>query len=271
MQIISSAKDLETFLQQYEEINFVPTMGNLHAGHLSLVSEASQHNGITLVSIFVNPLQFAPSEDLDIYPRTEKQDLKKLEKINCDAVFCPEPDFANRAKKLHANAELSNKLCGISRPHFFHGVISILNHFFQLIKPKNVFFGLKDYQQYLIVKDFLTQSTLKTNIYGVPIVREPDGLAMSSRNNLLTPDQRRIAAKLSLILKDTALQAKIKNLEYLRFEGIKRLEELNFKVDYFSFCNSSTLEEIEEFEKNTLLAIAVTLGGVRLIDNFLIQ
>ena len=271
MQIIRSVKDLETFLQQYEDINFVPTMGNLHAGHLSLVSEANKYDGISLVSIFVNPLQFAPNEDLDIYPRTEKQDLKELEKINCDTVFCPEPNFAEGAKKLNANADLSKKLCGISRPHFFHGVISILNHFFQLIKPKNVFFGLKDYQQYLIVKDFLTQSTLKTNIHGVPIVREPDGLAMSSRNNLLTPDQRLIAAKLSVILKDTAHQAKIKNLEYLRVEGIKTLEELNFKVDYFSFCNSSTLEEIDEFEANTLLAIAVNLGGVRLIDNFLIQ
>ena len=271
MQIIRSSKDLETFLQQHEEINFVPTMGNLHAGHLSLVSEANKYDGITLVSIFVNPLQFAPNEDLDIYPRTEKQDLKELEKINCDSVFCPEPNFAEGAKELFANAELSNKLCGISRPHFFHGVISILNHFFQLIKPKNVFFGLKDYQQYLIVKDFLTKSTLKTNIHGVPIVREPDGLAMSSRNNLLTPDQRLIAAKLSIILKDTAHQAKIKNLEYLRVKGINALEELNFKVDYFSFCNSSTLEEIDEFEANTLLAIAVNLGGVRLIDNFLIQ
>ena len=123
----------------------------------------------------------------------------------------------------------------------------------------------------MIVKDFLTQSTLKTNIHGVQIVREPDGLAMSSRNNLLTPDQRLIAAKLSVILKDTAHQARIKNLEYLRVEGIKTLEELNFKVDYFSFCNSSTLEEIDKFEANTLLAIAVNLGGVRLIDNFLIQ
>ena len=271
MQIIRSVKDLETFLQQYEDINFVPTMGNLHAGHLSLISEANKYDGITLVSIFVNPLQFAPNEDLDIYPRTEKQDLKELEKINCDSVFCPEPNFAEGAKELFANAELSNKLCGISRPHFFHGVISILNHFFQLIKPKNVFFGLKDYQQYLIVKDFLTQSTLQTNIHGVPIVREPDGLAMSSRNNLLTPDQRLIAAKLSVILKDTAHQAKTKNLKYLRVEGIKILEELNFKVDYFLFCNSSTLEEIYEFEANTLLAIAVNLGGVRLIDNFLIQ
>ena len=271
MQIISSANDLETFLQQYEEINFVPTMGNLHAGHLSLVSEANKYDGITLVSIFINPLQFAPNEDLKIYPRTEKQDLKELEKINCDAVFCPEPDFAEGAKKLLANADLSKKLCGISRPHFFHGVISILNHFFLLIKPKNVFFGLKDYQQYLIVKDFLTQSTFKTNIHGVPIVREPDGLAMSSRNNLLTPDQRLIAAKLSVILKDTAHQAKIKNLEYLKVKGIKTLEKLNFKVDYFSFCNSSTLEEIHEFEANTLLAIAVNLGGVRLIDNFIIQ
>ena len=271
MQIISSVKDLETFLQQYEEINYVPTMGNLHAGHLSLVSEANKYDGITLVSIFVNPLQFAPNEDLDIYPRTEKQDLKELEKINCDAVFCPEPDFAEGAKKLYANAELSNKLCGISRPHFFHGVISILNHFFQLIKPKNVFFGLKDYQQYLIVKDFLTKSTLNTNIHGVPIVRESDGLAMSSRNNLLKSNQRIIAAKLSGILKETAHQAKIENLEYLRVEGIKKLEECNFKVDYFSFCNSSTLEEINEFEANTLLAVAVNLEGVRLIDNFLIQ
>ena len=271
MQIINSAKDLDKFLQQSKEINFVPTMGNLHAGHLSLVSEANKYNGITLVSIFVNPLQFAPNEDLDIYPRTEKQDLIKLENANCDAVFFPEPNFAEGAKKLYANSELSKKLCGISRPHFFHGIISILNHFFQLIKPKNVFFGFKDYQQFLIVKDFLDKSKLDTEIHGVPIVREPDGLAMSSRNNLLNPDQRLVASELSSILKNTAQQIHTRNLEYLKVEAIKKLEELDFEVDYFSFCNSNTLEEIDEFEPNTLLAVAVNLGGVRLIDNFLIK
>ena len=271
MQIINSVKDLDKFLKQSNEINFVPTMGNLHAGHLSLVSEANKYNGITLVSIFVNPLQFAPNEDLDIYPRTEKKDLIELEKVNCDAVFFPEPDFSEGTKKLYANSELSKKLCGISRPHFFHGVISILNHFFQLIQPKNVFFGFKDYQQYLIVKDFLEKSKMRINIHGVPIVREPDGLAMSSRNNLLTPDQRLVAAKLSIILKNTAQQIKTRNLKYLKVEGKKKLEELNFEVDYFSFFNSNTLEEIDEIETNTLLALAVNLGGVRLIDNFLIK
>ena len=130
MKVLYSLNDLDQFLESFNEINFVPTMGNLHAGHLKLVTEASKLQGTTLASIYVNPLQFGPNEDLDIYPRTLDKDLIELERIGCDAVFCPASDFAKNAIKLTANPILSTKLCGISRPHFFDGVISILNHFF---------------------------------------------------------------------------------------------------------------------------------------------
>ncbi len=271
MYVLNSLNDLNQFLESSEAINFVPTMVNLHDGHLKLVAEANKFHGVTLASIYVNPLQFGPNEDLDIYPRSLDQDLTYLENISCDAVFCPKSDFAKDAPKLSANLLLSKKLCGISRPHFFDGVISILNHFFQLIKPNNVFFGLKDYQQYLIVKDFLINSDLNIDIHGVPTQREEDGLAMSSRNNLMSSQQRLNAKHLPVILKDIAQRSKHENLTDLKIEGIQRLEKLNFSVDYFLFCNSTNLEELLEFEPDTLVAIAVKLGNVRLIDNFIIQ
>ncbi len=246
-------------------------MGNLHDGHLSLVTEAKKFSGATLVSIYVNPLQFAPNEDLEKYPRTLENDLRKLKACSCDAVFCPDIDFAKNARKLLANPFLANKLCGISRPHFFDGVISILNHFFELIHPQNTFFGLKDYQQYLIVKDFLNQSDLNTSLHGKSIVREPDGLAMSSRNNLLTPNQRVIAKNLSHILNDISENIMNNSFQDLRDQSIKKLTDLGFEVDYLSFCNSTSLEEISKFEANTLVALAAKLGTVRLIDNILIK
>ena len=271
MKVFNSLNDLDQFLNSCGEVNFVPTMGNLHDGHLKLVTEANKFEGVTLASIYVNPLQFGPNEDLDVYPRTLDQDLKHLETISCDAVFCPAPDFAKNAIKISANSMLSKKLCGISRPHFFDGVITILNHFFQLVRPNNVFFGLKDYQQYLIVKDFLVNSNLNIDIYGVQTQREEDGLAMSSRNNLMSSQQRANAKHLPIILKEIAQRSQHENLANLKIEGIQRLEELNFNVDYFLFCNSTTLEELVEFEPNTIVAVAVKLGNVRLIDNFIIQ
>ncbi len=271
MKVLNSLNDLDKFLSTCGEINFVPTMGNLHEGHLKLVTEANKFDGVTLASIYVNPLQFGPNEDLDIYPRTLDQDLIHLETIACDAVFCPASDFAKNAKKFSANSILSKKLCGISRPHFFDGVITILNHFFQLIRPNNVFFGLKDYQQYLIVKDFLINSNFNIEIHGVPTQREEDGLAMSSRNNLMSSQQRANAKHLPVILKEIAQRSMYENLVDLKTEAIERLEKLNFKVDYFLFCNSITLEEIFEIKPNTLLAIAAKLGNVRLIDNLIIK
>ena len=271
MQIINSTKDLDYFVQNNHDINFVPTMGNLHEGHLSLVHEANAFSGVTLVSIYVNPLQFGPNEDLAIYPRTLDVDLEKLKANSCDAVFHPDTNFAKDTKKLLANPLLAKKLCGISRPHFFDGVVSILNHFFELIHPKNTFFGLKDYQQFLIVKDFLNQSNLDIAIHGVDIVRERDGLAMSSRNNLLTPNQRLIAKNLSLILNDIYVNIGKHSLSNLRDQNIKKLTNLGFDVDYLSFCDSTSLEEISEIKPNTLVAIAAKLETVRLIDNILIK
>jgi len=198
-------------------------------------------------------------------------DLEKLKANSCDAVFHPDTNFAKDTKKLPANPLLVKKLCGISRPHFFDGVVSILNHFFELIHPKNTFFGLKDYQQFLIVKDFLNQSNLDIAIHGVDIVRERDGLAMSSRNNLLTPNQRLIAKNLSLILNDIYVNIGKYSLSNLRDQNIKKLTNLGFDVDYLSFCDSTSLEEISEIKPNTLVAIAAKLETVRLIDNILIK
>jgi Panthothenate synthetase len=223
-------------------------MGNLHEGHLSLVDASNKFTGVTLTSIFVNPLQFAPNEDLEIYPRSLEEDIKKLRIRSCDAVFCPELNLSKNIVKLSANPLLAKKLCGISRPHFFDGVISILNYFFRLIHPANTFFGLKDYQQYLIVKDFLQNSDIQTIIHGVPIIREIDGLAMSSRNNLLSMDQRKIAKNIYLTLNDIALGIRTDTFENLRIKSIKKLTNYGFEVDYLSFCNSTSLKKISKFE-----------------------
>ena len=271
MEIIYSKEDLENFIKSCDEINFIPTMGNLHNGHLNLVRESRKFKGSSLVSIYVNPLQFAANEDLAIYPRSLEADIKKLELLSCDAVFCPENDFSNDAPRLIANPMLAQKLCGLSRPHFFDGVISILSHFFRLIHPKNVFFGLKDYQQFLIVKDYLLKSNIKTTIHGIRTEREIDGLAMSSRNNLLSTHERDIAKNLYITLCYLSKNIRNDTIDNLKNDSIKKLNSLGFDVDYLCFCNSVSLDEVSKFEPNILIALAAKLGSVRLIDNIFIK
>ena len=271
MKVIHSKEDLENFVKSCDEINFIPTMGNLHDGHLNLVRESRKFDGSSLVSIYVNPLQFAPNEDLATYPRSLEADIKKLELLSCDAVFCPKNDFSSDAPRLIANPILAQKLCGISRPHFFDGVISILSYFFRLISPKNVFFGLKDYQQFLIVKDFLLKSNMKITIHGVSTERETNGLAMSSRNNLLSTHERDIAKNLYITLCDLSKNIRNDTIDNLKNNSIKKLNSLGFDVDYLCFCNSTSLEEVSKFEHNILVALAAKLGSVRLIDNIIIK
>ena len=192
MEVISSELQAKETLRNNHDIVLVPTMGNLHKGHISLIGEAKRLGKTIVASIFINPLQFGKNEDFDNYPRTLNVDLKKLELAGCDYVFNPSGNILQNIME-HKASDLSNKMCGKTRPGHFDGVVTIVGKLFDIIKPQHAVFGLKDYQQFLIIKKFVTQNHLDIKITGGPIIRERDGLAMSSRNNLLTPEERLIA------------------------------------------------------------------------------
>ena len=192
MKIFETENDFKDNRLNAKGLSLIPTMGNLHEGHLSLNKAAKNYNNKTIVSIFINPLQFGPNEDFKNYPRTVVSDIKKLKKIDCDYAFIPQDNFANELKLIKAPS-ISKKLCGKNRPGHFDGVLTIINKIFSVILPDYAFFGLKDYQQYILIREFAKISFPRIKIVGLPIIREKDGLAMSSRNNLLTKDERKIA------------------------------------------------------------------------------
>ena len=187
MKIIKSSSALNSIYFQ-NPFAFVPTMGNLHEGHLSLIKFAKENYSEVIASIFVNPLQFGKNEDFASYPKTLDKDIELLENLECNYLFLPEPDFAENLVTINPN--FSDVMCGLSRPTHFHGVLTIIDKFLRLIKPNACLFGLKDYQQQLIIKDYVHRKKLRTEIISLPIVRENSGLAMSSRNNYLSNDDR---------------------------------------------------------------------------------
>ena len=270
MEIITNEKQAKEVLKDFNETALVPTMGNLHDGHLSLLSKAKEVGETILASIYVNPLQFGVNEDFDNYPRTLDDDLLKLEKAGCDFVFCPSEDILKNIKKYKA-PDISKKLCGKSRPTHFDGVVTIVRKLFEVLNPNYAIFGLKDYQQFLIIKKFFNEKNFHTEIIGSPIIRESDGLAMSSRNNLLTSENRKIAPK---IYKQLAwIRDNIDNQSHsdLILNSIETFKESNIHPEYLSILNPDTLDDAKDNDVSVLIAIAVKLGNVRLIDNILIN
>ncbi len=270
MEIIDNENQAKEVLKDFNETVLVPTMGNLHKGHLSLVKKAKQVGKTTIASIYVNPLQFGVNEDLDNYPRTLNDDLLKLEQAGCDFVFCPSDNILENIQKYKA-PDISKKLCGKSRPKHFDGVVTIVRKLFEVLNPDYAIFGLKDYQQFLIIKKFFKKHNFQTKILGGPIIREDDGLAMSSRNNLLTPEDRKIAPKIYEQL--TLIKNNIKNKTHseLIINSIEAFKENNIFPEYLTILNPETLEDANESDSSVLIAIAVKLGNVRLIDNILIN
>lgn len=247
MKIAKSIQDLRSRrLMMNDSVGFVPTMGALHQGHLSLVEESQKHNDFTVVSIFVNPTQFNNSEDLDKYPDLIAEDIEKLEQKGVDLLYLPdfEQIYPDDYRYLVSESSLSQKYCGASRKGHFDGVLTVVMKLLNLVQAQNAYFGLKDYQQFHLIKGMAEAFFMQTKICACPIIREEDGLAMSSRNLRLTQEQRAIAANFYKILS---------NLESLE-EKYKQLEAGGFKVDY--------LEVLDD----RLLA-AVFLGEIRLIDN----
>ncbi len=273
MLIYKSVNELQQFLTEnkHKTIGFVPTMGALHQGHLSLIQASQQKADVTICSIFVNPIQFNKQEDLDNYPRNVGADVLKLESVNCEVLFLPsvEEMYPNKKYKNFEFGSLAEVMEGEHRPGHFNGVANVIERFFEIIRPNYAFFGEKDFQQLAIVKALTKQLELKTEIVGCPILREDSGLAMSSRNERLTVNQKKDAAiifeALSFIKKNYLNYKVAEHKNYFA----KTISEKNIKLEYIEFADGNSLQPIQNYSdtKYCVVFIAVHVGKVRLIDN----
>ncbi len=273
-QVNELKQHVATLKQTGGSISFVPTMGNLHKGHLSLIKQAKTISDHVIVSIFVNPLQFGPNEDFHNYPRTLQQDKQSLQDEAISLLFTPNPteiypQGEHASTSVHINESLSQKLCGQHRKGHFVGVTTVLNKFFNIIQPNYAVLGKKDYQQYLIVKKMVADLFLNIDIVGVETFRDASGLALSSRNQYLSKEEKDIA----LHLRKNILEAKEKiktntaSCKDIENSAKSSLKQLGFKVDYFNICRQTDLEPPQPKDKSLLIAAAAWLGETRLIDN----
>ena len=275
---ISLKRHLDPLRARAEPVAFVPTMGNLHAGHLALVAQALETGARVVVSIFVNPMQFAAGEDLDTYPRTLDADLSALEKIGADVVFTPsEADLYPNGSGAHTAIrvpELGDGLCGKDRPGHFDGVCTVVYKLFELVRPDIAIFGEKDLQQLLIIKKMVRDLALPIDIQSGTTQRAEDGLALSSRNQYLSDTERSIAPILWQILSETAQQ-----LDAARSGGVasilaasrNNLVQAGFEVDYLELRALADLRLIDSITEDCALFVAARLGQTRLIDNIQIK
>ncbi|NNH37701.1 pantoate--beta-alanine ligase [Acinetobacter terrae] len=255
-------------------IGFVPTMGNLHEGHLNLVREARKICDVVVVSIFVNPIQFGPNEDFENYPRTLEQDSHLLADVGCDIVFAPsvEQMYGNKPRLTNITvSEITNDLCGLQRPGHFDGVAVVVTKLFNMVQPNFAFFGQKDYQQLAVIRQFVRDLNIPLEVIGVPITRAEDGLALSSRNGYLSEQHRQIAPTIYQSLKaaEQELQNGVALAEVL--ESIKqKLTQSGFIVDYVE-ARTPELHKLEAFDQDVVLFVAAKLGTTRLIDNLQVK
>ena len=269
-------KEIEHLKSKGFKIGFIPTMGALHKGHLSLIDAARKKNDIVVASIFVNPTQFNNPDDLKNYPRDLDTDLKLLEENHCDLVFTPTvneiyPD-ENAKKTNYDFGKIVKIMEGKFRPGHFNGVANVVSRLFKIVQPHNAYFGQKDFQQYILIKTLANKylSELEINVVRCPIIREPDGLAMSSRNVLLNPEQRKSSALISKTLFWAKDHYKNYDVDDLKQEIIKKINaDKNLDVEYIEFVTDPELDEVKQWNdaKETVACIAVQVGKVRLIDN----
>jgi len=253
-------------------ISLVPTMGLLHEGHLELMRVGKKHSDKLIISIFINPSQFAPNEDLDQYPRDTEGDLEKARKVGVDFVFYPSVQKMY-PEEYQTNVQvkgITRRLCGISRPGHFEGVTTVVAKLFNITKPHMAVFGQKDFQQLTVISQMVMDLNMDIQIVGVPTVRDPDGLATSSRNKFLGPEERISARSLkkSLDLADEMFRGGEKAAGVIK----KALESFilshpHTEIDYVNLCDPVTLEDIQTLADETLVALAVRVGTTRLIDN----
>ncbi|MHB8126005.1 MAG: pantoate--beta-alanine ligase [Desulfitobacteriaceae bacterium] len=280
MQRITQIKDLRQIIiaqkRQGKSIALVPTMGYLHRGHISLVEQAKKDNAFVVMSIFVNPLQFGPTEDFTRYPRNFEKDAEMAENAGVDLIFYPtvEEMYPQPVLSYIDIDEMANVLCGASRPGHFRGVCTVVGKLFNIVQADRAYFGQKDYQQYLIIQRMVLDLNFAVEIIAVPIVREEDGLAMSSRNIYLSPIQRTEALVLSCSLVKVAQEIKngqrnVRMIEEMVKEQIVR--ESSGQIDYVEVRSAEDLTEIEEIKGKVLIALAVRFGATRLIDNIVVE
>jgi pantoate--beta-alanine ligase len=286
MKIIKTAAGIKEEMKKHRlrgrSIGFVPTMGFLHRGHLSLVEQCKKENDVTVVSIFVNPTQFAPGEDFDAYPRDFARDEKLLRDMGSDILFLPEGreiyphDYATYVEV----EKLGKVLCGRTRPSHFRGVATVVLKLFNIVTPDNAYFGRKDAQQAVIIKKMVQDLNVDVTVRALPIVRDTDGLALSSRNTYLSPEEREAALTLSRALRmaEQRVTGGLRKAADIKEDIRKELEtgEL-IKIDYIEVVNLTTLEPFDAGNKaadidinNTLTAAAIWVGKTRLIDNFIL-
>ncbi len=279
MQLIKTVEEMQNLGWKWrlegKKVGLVPTMGFLHAGHLSLAKAAVEENDITVMSVFVNPIQFGVNEDLDTYPRDLAGDMKKAESVGVDYIFSPEPaDMypAGFATKMDVEG-VTATLCGASRPGHFQGVAVVVSKLFHLVQPTNAYFGQKDGQQLAVIKRFVSDLNIPVTIHGEPIVREADGLALSSRNTYLDEECRKQALVLSQSLKlaKEAYDGGERNSEALKTLIQKHIETAPLaNIEYVQVVDQLTMQPVADLTKPVMIALAVRFKTTRLIDNILL-
>ena len=256
-----------------KRIAFVPTMGNLHSGHMALVTKAAQRADFVVASIFVNPLQFGAGEDLDKYPRTLAADQEKLLQAGCHLLFAPSveemyPDGMAGQTRVSV-PQLSEGLCGASRPGHFEGVATVVSKLFNMVQPDLAVFGQKDFQQLAVIRALVHDLNMPIQIIGEPTVRAEDGLALSSRNGFLSPDQRAVAPVVYRVLSQIAESIKQGQRDFpaLIGEQLKQLEAAGLRPDYLEIRHAKTLRPALSEDRDLVILVAAFLGTTRLIDN----
>ena len=279
MQIATTINEVRKQVKAWKKegcsVGFVPTMGYLHEGHGSLISRARQENDKVVVSIFVNPMQFGPGEDLESYPRDLDKDSAYCESLGADLIFHPEPEemYTDGFCSYVDMSVLTEELCGLSRPVHFRGVCTVVNKLFNIVQPDRAYFGQKDAQQLAIIKRMVQDLNMDLEIIGCPIVREEDGLAKSSRNTYLSAEERQAALVLSKAVKlgQELVAAGETDAKKIVSEMSALIEkEPLARIDYVKAVDSLTMQQIDTVKAPMLVALAVYIGKTRLIDNFMI-
>ena len=281
MKIIKSKEELQKAINllrgEDKTIGFIPTMGALHQGHLSLLEAAQQNGQAVVCSIFVNPTQFNDKKDFEKYPITLEEDIAKLLDVNCDILFLPgvEEIYPGGTAQLETYelGYIETVLDGASRPGHFQGVAQVVSRLFDAVQPDDVYMGQKDYQQCLVIKRLMELRKDTFNLHFVPTQREPDGLAMSSRNRRLTDSQRALASLLYQCLVSIEAQQGAKSFSVVQKECMDLLEHKGFKPDYVALADAQTLESLDDYDpaKKMIALLAAFIGEIRLIDNLLLN